>query len=148
MILRQANIARKTKLAMHLAGIEEEKQSRHPVGQHGQHLFRLKGIGRPQMNAEIVGTFHTWVHREVQGEGGVLSGLESRRTDDRLRRSTTRPELDLRLTDDLKRLLATVGQGKDGADHCPHFDLPQVDLCAVQLEPGAAEGFGRDRAPR
>jgi hypothetical protein len=64
-----------------------------------------------QTNVKFVGASHSGMHGILQGQPGLLAGLECRRTDDSFGRSTALHQFH-RCVQDLKRLVADVGEMK------------------------------------
>ena len=121
----------------------------HPVGQHHQlplGMGRLIGL---ESHAEIVRTAHTLVHGKLKGEVCLLAGLQCRRTDDGRRRSTPLHDGDHRISQNLQRLVAGVGQPESRLDRDVQRHVTEVELLLIYRQPGAdiAHRSRRHRRP-
>jgi hypothetical protein len=96
------------------------------------------------MDAELMLALHTRVHREIKGDGHLLSGLKGRRTDDGARRSAALHEFDSWLAQNHQVPVADIPDGEDGLDRCIESDIAVVDH-VLRDRHTRRTGYGWDR---
>ncbi len=106
-----------------------------PVGFNHENLFRFNRIVGAQPDVKFMGTAHPLVHRVNQAHLSVLAGLNCRRTDDRAGRSAALNQLNLRLAQNLQRLLAGVAQLEGRLDGRFKFNVAVVNRGPVHCQP-------------
>ncbi len=107
-----------------------------PVRNHGEQLFRLLWIVSQHVHAELVRAIHAGVHHEFHRKRSLLTRVQCRRTDDRLRRSTPLDELDARRALDRQRLIAHILELELSLDGYVERQLAKINAVAVHAQLG------------
>ena len=106
----------------------------HPIRQDLQRLIGLLGIVRGKVHTEIVLAAHIPVHHELHGQGGLLTGIEDHRTDDRCRRSTPLDDFNVGLLREAQRLIADVSNLELDLDSLSQCHIAEIDFLLVDLQ--------------
>jgi hypothetical protein len=94
------------------------------------------------MNVKTMGAFHALVHHIFHRQGGFLSGVERRRTDDSLGRSTSLYQRHLWFAQNLQGLVAYILKAKGGQDRSIQLNIAFIYYGLVN---GQAGGSGHLR---
>ena len=86
---------------------------------------------------------HPRRHGEPSGQHGLLTRLQGRRTDDRLRRSATLHHLNRRRRGQLERVIPDVLQLEAGLDHLVVRQRPQINQILINGQPSPTAKLGR-----